>query len=301
MVDTLWPANAAPAYSGRMLRQSLSPMVAGATSTRPLGGRSGVRPGTSKTTVTATSTTWTCGAFAGIADAESSAIAGPYWFAFDAVATGAITPAGATARTDTIWVRVDDPAESDGSSVPVVVRGYTAGPTAPPARSFTIARINVPATGGGSPTVTWVAPYAAAAGASVPFDVLSDLLAWAAQSGQRAHLAEGEGYRRDGSVWQISEPFGIAGGIESVVFPAASSVIINVTFPTGRFSQPPIVNATMQTSPGTVRKVIIQVAGVTTTGCQIIATTGDGSVVGGSPTIQIGWTATQMTDANTEG
>lgn len=178
MVDTIHPANAvtgAPSYSGRMLRQVGSAMKAGATAARPLGGRSGVRPGTDPATVTATSSVWTCKPFAGVADAQTAAEAGPYEFAFDANATGAVTAAHATlARTDIIQVRVDDPAESDGSSVPVAVRTYKAGTAGsgvaatPDARCFVVANINVPASGGGSPTVTWVAPYAVAAGAILP-------------------------------------------------------------------------------------------------------------------------------------
>jgi hypothetical protein len=115
--------------------------------------------------------------FAGVADVESSAIAGPYQFAFDAVATGAVTAANATnPRVDIIYVQIDDPGESDGSSVPAVTRKYLAGtaapspsaPALPVTRAFVIANINVPVSGGGSPTVTWNAPYTVAAGGILP-------------------------------------------------------------------------------------------------------------------------------------
>ena len=70
-------------------------------------------------------------------------------------------------------MQVDDPSESDGSSVPAVTRKYLAGTvasTAPatPARSMVVAHINVPISGGGSPTVTWKAPYTVAAGGIQP-------------------------------------------------------------------------------------------------------------------------------------
>lgn len=173
MTARVWPVDAvsgAPAYSGRALRQtSNAPFLPGATVARPLGARSGIRPGSYSTAsplVTATSTTWTLKPHVGAIDAESAAEAGPYAYALDANATGSVTAANATyARVDIVWVRIDDPAESDGSSTPAVVPGYTAGtagpsPSAPatPARAMAIAQINVPVSGGGSPTVTMVAP-----------------------------------------------------------------------------------------------------------------------------------------------
>ena len=177
MADTIFPVDAvsgSPAYSGRMLRQVNAVAFGGATAARPLGGRSGVRPGTSTSTVTATSTTWTCGPLAGVADVETAAEAGLVTFALDANATGSVTPASASfARQDLIYVQIDIPVE-DGSSVPVVTRKYIAGtvastdPALPLSRAFAIARINVPISGGGSPTVTWIAPYAVATGGILP-------------------------------------------------------------------------------------------------------------------------------------
>ena len=180
MVDNIGPADAvagAPSYSGRKLRQLGATALAGATSTRPLGARSGVRPGTPATTVTATSSTWTVQPFAGIADVMTASEAGPYEFAFDAVATGSVDAAAGSARKDIIYVEVKDPAEGIGTT-PTVTRKYLAGtpsgspvaPTIPVGeRGFVVAEINVPASGGGSPTVSWVAPYSAAAGAVIPF------------------------------------------------------------------------------------------------------------------------------------
>lgn len=185
MVDTLHPVDAvagAPAFGGRQLRQIAAVAFSGATATRPLGARTGVRPGTSATTVTATSTTWTCGAFSGVADVEAAAEAGLVEFAFDAVATSSMTAADATyPRTDIIYVQVDIPLE-DGTSVPAGTRKYLAGhagvgapvPALPVSHAFVVAQINVPISGGGSPTVTWVAPYAVAAGGVLPVSGASD-------------------------------------------------------------------------------------------------------------------------------
>jgi len=119
---------------------------------------------------------WTVNPCAGILDLETAAEAGPYAFAINTAQTGAMTAAHATlARIDIVWLRLDDPTESDGSSVPAVVAGYTAGtaattPAAPaaPARCMILATVPVPASGGGSPTVIWVAPYAVAAGGVLP-------------------------------------------------------------------------------------------------------------------------------------
>lgn len=202
MVDTVYGVNAvsgAPMFSGKQYRQTNAVAFAGATTARPLGVRTGVRPGTPASTVTATSTTWTVQPFAGIADVETAAEASGYPFAFDAVATGSMTAAHATlARIDIIYVQIDDPAESDGSTTPAVTRKYLAGapnavpvvPALPVSRAFVIATISVPASGGGSPVVSWVAPYSAAAGGSILVRTVAerDAILSPAQ-GQKAYVA----------------------------------------------------------------------------------------------------------------
>lgn len=236
MVDTLWPANAvagAPSYNGRMLRQTGAPAFAGATAARPLGGRSGVRPGTPSTTVTSTSTTWTSQPFAGVADVMTAAEASVYAFAFDAVATGAVTAAHATLpRKDIIYVSFADPAESVGAT-PSATRKYLAGtaaaspvaPSVPGAeRGFVIAEINVPVSGGGSPTVTWVAPYCAGAGAVVPFNTKTELDLWtSAPVGAKAIvIADGREYTRFGGAWVLP----VAGGTATMTGDSVGRVIV---------------------------------------------------------------------------
>lgn len=182
----LWPVDAvsgAPLYAARAGRQaSLAPLLAGGSSARPFGILSGVRPGTRPTTVEATSTTWTVHPHAGAVDAQVAAEAGPYAYAIPADVTGAVNPAhGTFPRWDVISVKIDDPAESDGSSVPAVTLVYTAGtaassPAEPgqpgqpslPSRSMILARIVVPQSGGGSPSVVWRAPTLVAPGGIVP-------------------------------------------------------------------------------------------------------------------------------------
>lgn len=169
MTITVFPVDAvsgAPTYTGQMLRQAMSALAGSAPGGRPLGASSGVRRGTPASTVTATSTVWTVKPHSGVLDVETPAGAGPYMYAIDANVTGSVTAANASnPRVDIVYVQLSDPAESDGSSTPGVAVLYLAGtaaatPTAPatPARSVVLAQINVPVSGGGSPTVTWVAP-----------------------------------------------------------------------------------------------------------------------------------------------
>jgi hypothetical protein len=169
MTITVFPVDAvsgAPTYTGQMLRQALSVFSGSAPAGRPLGCFSGVRRGTPANTVTASSTTWTVRPHAGLLDTEVPAAAGPYAYASDANVTGAVTAANATnPRVDIVFAQLSDPAESDGSSAPSVQFLYLPGtaaatPSAPatPVRSIVLAQINVPQVGGGSPSVSWVAP-----------------------------------------------------------------------------------------------------------------------------------------------
>ncbi|WP_226654934.1 hypothetical protein [Leifsonia sp. LS1] len=132
-----------------------------------------------------------------MADVEAAAEASGYPFSFDAVKTGAMTPAdGSLPRIDILYVQIDDPAEGDASTVPavsLVYRAGVAGSSTPPSplvtRAFVIAQINVPKSGTGSPTVTWVAPYTAGAGGVIPVLTLDQLNAWTtAPDQQRARV-----------------------------------------------------------------------------------------------------------------
>jgi hypothetical protein len=112
---------------------------------------------------------------AGVIDGETAAEAGGYEFSSDSLVSGLLTAADSTnPRIDVVYVQVSDPSESDGSSVPKVDILYAAGspaasPSAPatPARSFVLARINVPKANGGSPSVSWIAPYMAGASGEI--------------------------------------------------------------------------------------------------------------------------------------
>jgi hypothetical protein len=251
MVNSIGNTNAvagSPTYSGRMLRQLASPAFAGATAARPLGSLTGVRPGTPANTITATSTVWTAQPFAGNADVESLAIAGGYPFAFDAVQTGAVTPASASyPRADIMYVQIDDPSE-DGSATPaatlkylaatVLVGGVLTAPL-PVTRAFIVATINVPISGGGSPSVTWVAPYTVAAGGIQP--VPAGVYPASPSLGQYVDDATRGLLRWNGTAWVAVAsglnpiiPTSVSGGTVSpggtVTYTAVASVTLNGVF-----------------------------------------------------------------------
>jgi hypothetical protein len=172
MATTLWPTNGT--FSGRQLRQALGAFWGGLTG-RPLGARSGVVVGTPTNTVTASSSTWTVKPHCGVLDVEANAIAGPYNYSTDTNVTGTMNVADQTNdRIDLISVTMADLSEGDtATSGPTFV--YTPGtPASPalapatPAKSLALATIRVPQSGTGSPSVTWIAPWAVAAGGILP-------------------------------------------------------------------------------------------------------------------------------------
>ncbi len=195
MAITVYPVdavNGAPAFSGQTVRKTLGVLVGGASSARPLGGRSGIRPGTGAVG-SATTTTWTIAPHAGALDLEASASAGTYFYAVDAAESGALTAPNATLpRKDILFLTLNDPAEGDGSTVPKVVPGYLAGaaaanPSAPatPARSLVISTLTVPPVNGGAPTAV-NGQYTAAAGADTLVNSVAELKALDVHEGKRA-------------------------------------------------------------------------------------------------------------------
>lgn len=133
MTITVYPADAvsgAPSYTGRKLRQTGSALAAGAKASRPLGGLSGVRPG-SGVVGSATSTVWTITPHAGQLDLQAAAEASVYLYSIDANTTGTMAAADANnPRVDIVYLTLNDPAEGDGSLTPGVVPGYLAGTAA---------------------------------------------------------------------------------------------------------------------------------------------------------------------------
>lgn len=195
MTAHVWPIDNV-SNTGRALRQTaLAAGLAMADPARPLGGVSGVRPGTKSTIGSVTSTQWTVNPFGGTIDGEALAIAGPYAYSFETAQNGGVTAAGATARTDRLDVQISDPAEGDGSGTPgvqiVYTQGTTTTPPAAPGRTHPLFLINMPASGGGAPTLTWNATFTASAGSVVDFLTLAALRAWTtAKDGQLAYAED---------------------------------------------------------------------------------------------------------------
>lgn len=302
MAINVFPVDAVagvPEYTGRELRQVFAATVDGATAARPLGARSGVRKGTAPTTVATSGGNWTVGPHIGILDLQAAVEASAYYYAIDATTTpSAIDAANAThPRKDIVYVTLDDPAESDGSSVPAVTVGYDAGtaaasPSAPatPARSMVLAEINVPNVAGGgasSATVTWVAPTVVAAGGIIPVatTTVRDTLNASATATNPIVvdvLSTGALQRNVGSGWvtlnerYVVQDAGTAGAmpagsiplIQAFVIETATDAagVINISFPE-TFAAPPIVQAT--TVSGTSVAVVIASGVVSTTGCRL--------------------------------
>lgn len=248
MAITVFPVDNAPQYTGRHLRQPMSVLTGGGTPSRPLGGFSAIRQG-SGTVVTATSTTWAITPHSGQLDLEASAQASVYLYAVeDSSNTGSVTAADASnARVDIVYLTLNDPTESDGSTTPALVPGYTAGqpgtgnPPATPARSMVLATINVPKVGGGSPTVTMVAPEVSAGGRlSVRSQAQRDALT-AIEGLQVYRLDTHRVETYNGTVWtpyrfQLAAGAGNDGGfsVSSPPIPNASAPAAFVMDPSGQ-------------------------------------------------------------------
>ena len=312
MTITTWPIDATPAVPGRQLREAQSVYMAGAAAADPFGVRSGVRPGTSPTTVTATSTTWTVGAHAGVVDLQPAVEASGYAYAVNATGglpTGAVTAADLTRpRIDIVWVRNDDPTEADGSPNPTVVFGYTAGaplavPVAPatPARCMVLATIQVPLSGGGAPTVIWVAPYTVAAGAPTPV--------WSAADRDAKFPVPYDGlqvYRLDlhltqtytSTAWNTGSgtPFAMAAGIIAV----SSGGVSNVVFPVGRFTVPPILTLGMSYVIAS-GNAATSLAYYVYAGGNSLTKDGVGLRTLTTDIVNVSWTAVQMTPTSAAG
>lgn len=178
MTITCLPIDAsagAPAYTAQNTRQAFSSLLFNGTA-RPLGSQSGAVPGRVPT-VTASSTLWSVGAGAFVVDPAFTVTQGPYLVSIDAAVTGSMTAANASlARIDALDLQISDTAiDSSGArqaSIVPVTGAPAASPVAPAysARSVRIAVINVPASGGGSPTVTMFPQYAVASGAILPIN-----------------------------------------------------------------------------------------------------------------------------------
>lgn len=293
-MGALWPVNGT--FSGRQLRQTIGAVWSGKTSARPLGARSGVVVGTPGSILSTTSTTWTVTPHAGVLDVETNAIAGPYSYSFDSNQTGSVNAAHATLdRIDLLSVQMGDTGEGDASTVgPTVV--YTAGtaassPVAPatPSRAFALGQIAVPHSGGGAPTITFVAQYVVAAGGILRCQS-STYYPSSPYFGQYIDDATLGLLRWDGSAWKQQTFFKIyAEGDGLVTIPlgsqvATGTVSFGTTFPTA---------PRVRVQCTTIGNHAINVQAVTTTGFTARPFRTPGDNAGSNQDVTFYWWAAQ--------
>lgn len=303
MAGQLWPVDpvsGAPSYDGQTLRQTAGPL-AGAASGRPFGCGSGVWQSTPASTVAATSTTWTVTPFGGALDVEASNVEGCYLFAFDANVTGTVNAADATnQRVDSLFVQMDDPAAGDGTSAPAVrviytagtpgasggSRGAAGGPPAIPARAFELAQIQVPKSGGGSPSVTITAVRVVALGGVQPIADDNDHPP-APQPGTTVYNPDPVALEvYDGSNWRF--PDGRKHGQTSItVGSGQTSNTLNITFNTP-FPAAPHVFLTMD---GGGLRMGVNTSSVTAAGFVLNCWTSDNRTLGSAQTVTVTWVA----------
>jgi hypothetical protein len=271
MSATLWPVTGT--FPGRALRQTVG-AVWGALRSRPLGAASGVVVGTpTDITVSAASGSWSVAPHKGVLDLETNAIAGPYNYSFDTTQSGTLNAPHATLdRIDLLSITMSDTSEGDGSTAGPAIT-YTVGtpgssPSAPatPAKNMPLAQIRVPHTGGGSPSVTWVAPAAVAAGGILPVPGSAQYPA-SPYVGQLVYDATVGGMVLwDGTGWRA---FGRkASNHLTVNVTPDDTVTVHITFPTGRFTSAPEVALSVNAS--NPQNVEVGTANVTSTGFDLI-------------------------------
>ena len=174
-------SSGAPSYTAAELRRAFAALLSpkGTAGSNRFAAIDGVRPG-GGTIVSVSGSTVTVRAHAGVVSPDLSTTQGAYVFQLPADETHTLTAAHATlSRIDLISLQVSDD-EADSSGARTVASVYTVGtagsgaPPSAPARSFELARVNVPASGGGSPSVTERQLFTVASGGILPVRDASD-------------------------------------------------------------------------------------------------------------------------------
>lgn len=94
-------------------------------------------------------------------------------------------------------------------------------------------------------------------------------------------------------------PMAIAAGIAALPVSTTFATSAAVTFPVGRFTQAPVVGATLVSGAGGTTKYIPRAYSVTTTGMTVACYTADAAVAGTATALH--WTAIQMTPTSAAG
>jgi hypothetical protein len=95
-------------------------------------------------------------------------------------------------------------------------------------------------------------------------------------------------------------PFAMAAGSTTISLAAVAFNSVAISFPAGRFSQPPIVTVTKSGVPAGEQKLIPVSTTITTSGCSLRVDSGDGTAVTVTG-LGLHWVAVQMISTNAAG
>jgi hypothetical protein len=229
---------------------------------------------------------------------------------------------GANARIDVIYAKQNDASgtvtvpDANNTALLTFVKG-TAGavPVKPtlPVGALELATVLIPsgatATNSAGVVITQTAAFTAGAGAKVAFRTKTALDLWTTAAARQSAvvLADGVRYEFTGSTWELSDRgiFASARGkaTSTAIAGAGGSAPVYwggyepVTFPAGRFTQPPIVVASPGFASGSVL-IGVAVSSVTTTGFEYRLLRVGASPSSGS---EVYWVAEQTTSAASAG
>lgn len=238
---------------------------------------------------------------------------GIYRSAVPTATTGSLTARNATnGRIDLVVFRQLDTDVVPGhgaykARVEIIAGTPSATPGVPtfPTMAVELARITVPPVGGGTATVdSSFRTYAHAAGAELIVPTSARLPASAATLQRARALDTGAKYYWDGSAWQNDGVFAQAAGLALV---SGSSVAANgivgtsITFPAGRFTQPPIVTFSIGGFVSFSALVFPKhPSSVTTSGATLNVINASGGTATWA-SLPLTWTAVQMTPTSAAG
>jgi len=220
---------------------------------------------------------------------------------------------GANFRYDVVYIKQNESESpfSDGNNTPTaaVVSGAPAADPSlaavvalVPAGGLPIAAVLVPSTATTTQStgvqITQIFPYTAAAGGTVWQRSAAERDASTWPEGSQVYLLDTKQLTTlNGTTWGGDIPFRMAAGTRTVNT-ASQSFTLAQAFPTGRFTQAPVVTATIATGAGEAANASVRVTGVTATGFTFVVS---GLAAGGLNGLLLAWQAIQMTPTNGAG
>ncbi|WP_431976185.1 hypothetical protein [Micromonospora haikouensis] len=183
-----------PEYNAAELRRAFGMLASKAGTVDRFGARSGVHPAGGPA-LTLSGTTLTVGHLQAVMYPAASSTQGPYLVQLPQH-TWSVPAAAAQPRKDLVVLRVWDNDE-DGSGDRKCDTQYVTGSAAPspsepatPAGAMRLGVIDVPASGGGNPNLTYVAPWTVATGGVLPVRTAADLPTTGVYEGMYADVAD---------------------------------------------------------------------------------------------------------------